>query len=98
MDRLTIVFINGHEEKYQILQHHPVETSLQMQHFKQLIENDMLKLINIDHEQIQLIPLAQIRKIIIHPSNVTDIPEKGFNGFLPVTVEKSIFSPYDDQH
>jgi predicted metallo-beta-lactamase superfamily hydrolase len=61
MDRLTIVFINGHEEKYQILQHHPVETSLQMQHFKQLIENDMLKLI-IDHEQIQLIPLAQIQK------------------------------------
>lgn len=95
MDRLTIVYINGYEEKYQILQHKPVDTSLHMLHFKQLIENDMLKLI-IDDEQIQLIPLAQIRKIIIHPSNLQPIPENVFSGFLPVTVEKSTFSPYDE--
>lgn len=64
MDRLTIVYVNGNEEKYQILQNNTLDASLHMLHFKQLIENDMLKLV-IDHAQIQLIPLAQIRKIII---------------------------------
>ncbi len=95
MDRLTIVYVNGNEEKYQILQNNTLDASLHMLHFKQLIENDMLKLV-IDHAQIQLIPLAQIRKIIIHPSQTQSLSDNGFSGFLSVTIEQSTFNPYND--
>ncbi|ADR35312.1 hypothetical protein Sulku_2662 (plasmid) [Sulfuricurvum kujiense DSM 16994] len=42
MDRLTIVYVNGYEEIYNILQHNVLDPSLYMLHFKQLIENNML--------------------------------------------------------
>lgn len=96
MDRLTIVYVNGYEEIYNILQHNVLDPSLYMLHFKQLIENNMLKLI-IDHNLIQMIPLTQIQKIIIHPSDTLPLAnENGLNGFLPVTIEKSPFTSYHD--
>jgi len=95
MDRMTIVYINGFEEKYQVQNYNPVDTSLFMLHFKQLIENDMLKLI-INNEHLELIPLTQIRKIIIHPSTTYTLSEKEISGFLAVSIEKNTFNPCND--
>jgi len=97
MDRLSIIYTNGNEEKYQITMSSHIESGLHMQHFKQLIENDMLKLI-IDQEQIHLIPLAQIRKIIIHPSESLLSSEKGFAGFLHVKLDKDTFNDYETNY
>ncbi|ADR35311.1 hypothetical protein Sulku_2661 (plasmid) [Sulfuricurvum kujiense DSM 16994] len=44
-----------------------------------------------------MIPLTQIQKIIIHPSDTLPLAnENGLNGFLPVTIEKSPFTSYHD--
>ena len=63
MDQLTIQYINGNEEKYQIVHKQHIDKAMRMQYFKQVIENNMLKLI-IDHNLIQMIPLTQIQKIM----------------------------------
>ncbi|MFZ3052945.1 MAG: hypothetical protein WA099_06000 [Sulfuricurvum sp.] len=97
MDRLSIIYTNGYEEKYLITMSSHIESGLHMQYFKQLIENDMLKLI-IDQEQIYLIPLVQIRKIIIHPSESLLSSEKGFAGFLHVKLDKDTFIAYETNY
>lgn len=95
MDQLTIQYMNGNEEKYQIVHKQHIDKAMRMQYFKQVIENNMLKLV-IDDEQIQLIPLSQIRKIIIKPYDTPYNSEDMFTGFLNVTIEKSPFTSYHD--
>ena len=95
MDQLTIQYINGNEEKYQIVHKQHIDKAMRMQYFKQVIENNMLKLV-IDDEQIQLILLNQIRKIIIKPHVTPHSSEELVTGFLNVTVEKSPFASYHD--
>lgn len=55
----------------------------------------MLKLI-INNEHLELIPLTQIRKIIIHPSTTYTLSEKEISGFLAVSIEKNTFNPCND--
>lgn len=97
MDQLTIQYMNGNEEKYRIVHKQHMEKGLRMQYFEQMIENNMLKLI-IDNEQIQLIPLAHIRKIIIRPYDAPHQSEEFFTGFLNVTIEKSPFVSFNNLH
>lgn len=84
MARLTIVYTDGYEEHYRLKGRRP-EDAMQMHHFKQMIENEMLKLI-LEEEQMVLIPMVNIRKVIFRaPEVVADI-EPDFPGFLHVDV------------
>lgn len=86
MDKLTLVFTDGHEEHFRIASDKPHDSSLNMLHFKQLIDNDMLKLI-VNNEQVQLIPLSQLRKIIIGPLDGVNHKDLNVTGFIHVTVD-----------
>ena len=84
MARFTIVYTDGYEEHYVIKGHKP-DDSMQMHHFKQLIENDILKLI-LEGEQLVLIPMANIRKIIFQSAELMQ-EEKEFPGFIHVGID-----------
>jgi len=86
MDQLTLVFTDGHIENFRVTSSKSHDSSLNMLYFKQLIENDMLKLI-VNKEQIQLIPLLQLRKIIIGPVDGMHQHELSVTGFIHVTVD-----------
>lgn len=88
MAKLTLIYTNGHEEHFQVTSGKPHDSSLSMLHFKQLIENDMLKLI-VDKEQVQLIPLSSLRKIIIGPIDGENHQDLNVTGFMDVTVKYS---------
>jgi len=87
MARFSIVYTDGYEEHYLFMGHRP-DAAMQMLHFKQLIENDVLKLI-VENEQIVLIPMANIRKIIFKPSGLME-EEKELPGFIHVSIDSML--------
>lgn len=90
MDSLIIIYKDGYEEHYKILKNVNLENGLRMQFFKQLIENDMIKLV-IDNQQVQLIPLSQVHKIILQPTDLSAYNEINFTGFIHVVLDKNTF-------
>lgn len=86
MDILIIVYKNGDEERYKITKNVNIENSMCMQFFKQMVEHDMLKLI-IDNQQVQLIPLSQVQKVILQPTDLSAYNEINLTGFIHVSLD-----------
>ncbi len=85
MTKLTIVYTDGYEEHYNVIPAKNVTDANRLKHFKEIIEDDMLKLI-IEDSQIVLIPLANIRKIISQSSDIDVAKMEEFPGFLNVRI------------
>ena len=81
MTKITIVYTDGHEEHYNIIPPAHLENTNLLKRFKEIIEDDMLKLV-IEDTQIVLIPMANIRKIISQADDTIPLKMKEFPGFL----------------
>ena len=84
MAKFTIVYTDGHEEHYnlKVLDSHE---GMEAHYMKQVFENDILKLL-IEEEQVALIPVANIRKILFLPENDSQKIPKEMPGFLHVNL------------
>ena len=87
MAKFTVIYTDGYEEHYNISRRLAAENGTQMSHFKKLVEDDLLKLV-IDNEQIALIPIANIRKILFQPDPEDHLQKHDFPGFIQVRVEQ----------
>jgi hypothetical protein len=85
MSKFTIVYTDGYEEHYEVIRNNHPEAGMRMQHFNQIIENDMLKLV-IEESQLVLIPIANIRKIITQPTEELQEFSQTAPGFIHVKV------------
>jgi len=81
MTKITIVYIDGHEEHYNIIPPPHVEDTNLLKRFKDIIEDNMLKLV-IEDSQVVLIPMANIGKIMSQADDTTPVKMKEFPGFL----------------
>jgi len=82
MTKLTIVYTDGHQEHYNITEPtNPANSMTGLKRYKDIIEDDMLKLV-IEGRQIVLIPIANIRKIITQPNNISELNVQDYPGFL----------------
>ena len=82
MTKLTIVYTDGHQEHYNIIEPtNLVNAMTGLKRYKDIIEDDMLKLV-IENTQIVLIPIANIRKIISQPDNLTQLNVQDYPGFM----------------
>lgn len=86
MTKLTIVYTDGFQEHYTIDEPaRAVNTMTGLKRYKDVIEDDMLKLV-IDGHQLVLIPIANIRKIISQGSGIDQLKLEEFPGFLRAKV------------
>jgi len=82
MTKLTIVYTDGHQEHYNIIEPtNSVNAMTGLKRYKEVIEDDMLKLV-IEGTQIVLIPITNIRKIIVQPSNISQLNVQDYPGFM----------------
>ena len=82
MTKLTIVYTDGHQEHYNIIEPtNSVNAMTGLKRYKEVIEDDMLKLV-IECMQILLIPITNIRKIIVQPSNISQLNVQDYPGFM----------------
>lgn len=81
MTKITIVYTDGHEEHYNIIPPAHLEDTNLLKRFKDIIEDNMLKLV-IEDSQIVLIPMANIRKIMSRADDTIPVKMKEFPGFL----------------
>ena len=82
MTKMTIVYTDGHQEKYNILEpDNGLNSMTGLKRYKDVIEDDMLKLV-VEGMQIVLIPISNIRKIIAQPSNISDLKVQDYPGFM----------------
>lgn len=82
MTKLTIVYTDGHQEQYNIIEPtNLVNAVTGLKRYKDIIEDNMLKLV-IEGRQIVLIPMINIRKIIAHPANMDQLNVQDYPGFL----------------
>ena len=83
MDRMTIVFVDGHEEKYVVRRDSEKEgEGFRMKAFKEMVSDNMLKLIVYDG-QVVIIPFSNIRKIMYQPNDKNHLG-RNYPGFLHV--------------
>lgn len=85
MTKFTIVYTDGYEEHYHLIPAKNVTDATRMKHFKEIIEDDMLKLV-VEDSQIVLIPMANIRKIISQSGDMDVSKMEEFPGFLNVKI------------
>ena len=86
MIKLTIEYTDGHQEHYNIIEpKNGIKTLTGLKRYKDVIEDDMLKLV-IDGEQLVLIPIANIRKIISQGSEIDQLNISDYPGFLRAKV------------
>lgn len=90
MTKLTIVYTDGHQEHYNIIEPtNSVNAMTGLKRYKEVIEDDMLKLV-IEGMQILLIPITNIRKIIVQPSNISQLNVQDYPGFMNAKVVDDI--------
>lgn len=78
---VTNAYTDGHEEHYNIIPPADLKNSNLLKRFKDLIEDNILKLV-IEDSQIVLIPMVNIRKIISPPGDNIPIKSREFPGFM----------------
>ncbi|HSR74037.1 MAG TPA: hypothetical protein VLL31_04270 [Sulfurovum sp.] len=82
MNRLTIVYTDGYQEHYNILEPNTAVNSMTgLKRYKDIIEDGMLKLV-IEEMQIVLIPLVNVRKIITQIDNMSQLNVQDYPGFI----------------
>jgi hypothetical protein len=82
MTKLTIVYTDGHQEQYNVIEPSNLANAMTgMKRYKEIIEDDLLKLV-IEGTQIVLIPIVNVRKIIAQPHNMTELNIQDYPGFL----------------
>lgn len=82
MNKLTIVYTDGYQEQYNVIPPEGDTTYLTgMKRYKDIIEDDMLKLV-LEGSQIVLIPIANIRKIISQTPKMNELKVKDYPGFM----------------
>ncbi len=85
MTKLTIVYTDGYEEHYNLIPAKNITDANRLKRFKEIIEDDMLKLI-IEDTQVVLIPLTNIRKIISQSNDMDVAKMEDYPGFLNVRI------------
>lgn len=83
MTRFTIVYSDGHEDHYNVIQTKEVESSMRLKRFREIVEDGMLKLL-IEDKKVVLIPVVNIRKIIAHTDDEFHLKTTDFPGFMHV--------------
>jgi len=82
MTKLTIVYTDGHQEHYNITEPHDSINAMNgLKRYKEVIEDGVLKLV-IEGQQIVLIPMTNIRKIISQRSDLEKLKAEDYPGFL----------------
>ena len=82
MTKLTIVYTDGHQEHYNITETHDSINAMNgLKKYKEVIEDGVLKLV-IEGQQIVLIPMTNIRKIISQRSDFEKLKAEDYPGFL----------------
>lgn len=82
MNRLTIVYTDGYQEHYNIIEpKNTVNNITGLKRYKDVIEDGILKLV-IEDMQIVLIPLVNVRKIITQIDNMTELNVQDYPGFI----------------
>ena len=82
MTKLTIVYTDGFQEHYNIVEPESgMNTLTGLKRYKDIIEDDMLKLV-IEGQQLVLIPIANIRKIISQGSGIDQLKVEEYPGFM----------------
>ncbi len=90
MTKLTIVYTDGHQEHYNIMEPTSLPNAMTgLKRYKDIIEGDMLKLV-IEGTQIVLIPIINIRKIIAQPANMDQLNVQEYPGFLNAKIVDDI--------
>jgi hypothetical protein len=82
METFTIVYSDGHEEQYNFDTENGQSVSAHLRHFKEMIEDEMLKLI--DNGDITFVPLANVRKIVFHTEEDIEMDPREFPGYLHI--------------
>ena len=86
MTKLTIVYTDGHQEQYNIIEPTNLVNAMSgLKRYKDIIDDDMLKLV-IEGTQIVLIPIINIRKIIAHLDNMNQLNVQDYPGFMNAKV------------
>ena len=86
MIKLTIEYVDGHQEHYNITEPKSgVKMLTGLKRYKDVIEDDMLKLV-IDGQQLVLIPIVNIRKIISQGEGIDQLNISDYPGFLRAKV------------
>lgn len=82
MNRLTIVYTDGHQEHYNILEPNTSVNSVTgLKRYKDIVEDGMLKLV-IEDMQVMLLPHVNVRKIITQIENMSQLNVQDYPGFL----------------
>jgi hypothetical protein len=86
MVKLTVVYVDGSKEHYNITESsNHFNTSMGLKRYKDIIEDGMLKLV-IEGQQLVLIPLVNIRKVIAHGDDILQMKVEDYPGFMSAKV------------
>ncbi len=82
MIKLTIVYLDGYKEHYSIIEPSThFNKSMGLKRYKDIIEDGMLKFV-IDGQQLVLIPIVNIRKVIAHGDDLVQMKVEDYPGFM----------------
>lgn len=82
MNRLTIVYTDGYQEHYNIIEpKNTVNNMTGLKRYKDIIEDGMLKLV-VEGMQVVLIPLVNVRKMITQIDNMSELNVQDYPGFM----------------
>lgn len=86
MIKLTIIYLDGSKEHYTVMaSSNHINASMGLKRYKDIIEDGMLKLV-IDTEQLVLIPIVNIRKMIAHGMDFAQMKVEEYPGFMSAKV------------
>lgn len=82
MVKLTIEYMDGSKEQYNIMESsNSLNASMGLKRYKNIIEDGMLKLV-IESQQLVLIPIVNVRKIIAHGDGIVQMKAEEYPGFM----------------
>jgi hypothetical protein len=86
MVKLTIEYMDGYKEHYTIMEPSShLNTSMGLKRYKDVIEDGMLKLV-IDGQQLVLIPIVNIRKVIAQGDDILQLKVEEYPGFMSAKI------------
>jgi hypothetical protein len=86
MVKLTVVYVDGAKEHYNISESsNHFSTSMGFKRYKEIIEDGMLKLV-IDGHQLVLIPIVNIRKVMVEDEEILQMKVEDYAGFMSAKV------------
>ena len=86
MVKLTIEYMDGSKENYNIMESsNNLSASMGLKRYKNIIEDGMLKLV-IESQQLVLIPIVNVRKVIAHGDDIVQMKAEDYPGFMSAKI------------